>query len=230
MVQYKKKTRYSFEYQMGGLLYFFSIKTVCTFITPWISFSVFTFLKLNCIDLTIQLVEYSHCSVERMEFMKCLTALVTPSLYIEPFCGVNVEAQLCGIPVIAQDFGAFTETIEHFRTGLLCHTLADYCFGVQMALDNKFDRKYIRQRAIKKYDMYIVAHQYEYAFRSILDIFNGKNGWYSPDSHFQSVEMKIKHNSFTYYQAMEKCRTIALWRACSLAIVMILVPIITSFA
>lgn len=124
------------------------------------------------------------CGMERNDFMKTLTAIITPTRYVEPFCGVNVEAQLCGVPVLAPDFGAFAETIEHFRTGLLCHTLADYCFGVQRALDQKFDRFYIRRRAVEKYDMFVIAHQYEYAFRTILDIHNGKNGWYSPDCHF----------------------------------------------
>jgi len=119
----------------------------------------------------------------RKYFLNDLTAIITPSLYIEPFCGVNVEAQLCGFPVISQDSGAFTETIENFKTGLLCHTLADYCFGVQMALDGKFDKQYIRDRAVQKYDMYNVALQYEYVFNSILDIYNGKNGWYSPDTY-----------------------------------------------
>lgn len=125
---------------------------------------------------------------ERGKYLSELTAIITPSLYIEPFCGVNVEAQICGVPVIAQDFGAFVETIEPFKTGLLCHTLADYCYGIQMALDNKFDRTYIRERAIKKYDMYNVAYQYEYVFKSILDIHNGKNGWYSPDSYINLLE------------------------------------------
>lgn len=120
---------------------------------------------------------------DRSDFLNNLTAILTPSLYIEPFCGVNVEAQICGTPVMASDFGAFAETIEPFKTGLLCHTLADYCYGVQMALDGKFDRKYIRERAVKLYDMYNVAYQYEYVFRCILDLANENNGWYSPYSY-----------------------------------------------
>jgi len=125
---------------------------------------------------------------DRGTFLNDLTALLVPSYYVEPFCGVNVEAQLCGTPVITNDFGAFTETIEPFKTGLLCHTLADFCKGIQMALDGKFDRQYIRERATKLYDMYNVAKQYEYTFKSILDISNGKNGWYSPDSYIDLLD------------------------------------------
>ena len=109
-------------------------------------------------------------------------------MYAEPFCGVNVEAQLCGTPVITNDYGAFVETVEQFNTGVFCHTLADYCFAVQMALDGKFDRKYISERAVKLYDMYNVAKKYEYVFKTIMDVSNGKNGWYSPDTHIEVLK------------------------------------------
>ena len=39
--------------------------------------------------------------LERNEFLGSLNALLCLSTYVEPFCGVNVEAQLCGTPVIA---------------------------------------------------------------------------------------------------------------------------------
>ena len=109
-----------------------------------------------------------------------LTCLLTPSLYLEPFCGVNAEAQLCGTPAIAPEHGAFVETIEHKRKRLLCHTLADYCLGVQLALDGHFDRRYVRPRA-QRYDMYEVAKQYDYGFRCIADL--RQEGWYSENSH-----------------------------------------------
>ena len=118
--------------------------------------------------------------MERSDYLGSLTALICASIYIEPFCGVNVEAQLCGTPVIANDFGAFPETIEDKKTGLLCHTLADFCLGVQMALDGKFDRKYIRERAVKKYDMFELAKDYEYVFKCVVDLSTKNNGWYSP--------------------------------------------------
>ena len=125
---------------------------------------------------------------QRGEFLSSLTALIAPSMYAEPFCGVNVEAQLCGTPVITNDYGAFVETVEQFNTGVFCHTLADYCFAVQMALDGKFDRKYISERAVKLYDMYNVAKKYEYVFKTIMDVSNGKNGWYSPDTHIEVLK------------------------------------------
>jgi glycosyltransferase involved in cell wall biosynthesis len=120
---------------------------------------------------------------ERSKYLGSLQALVAPTQFIEPFCGAAVECQLCGTPAITVDFGAQTETIENFKTGLRCHTLQDFCVGVQMALDGKFDREYIRERAVKLYGMEEVGKKYEYTFKSIMDIHNGKNGWYSPDSY-----------------------------------------------
>jgi len=125
---------------------------------------------------------------DRGKFLNNLTALIAPSMYAEPFCGVNVEAQLCGTPVITNDFGAFVETVEPFKTGMLCHTLADFCKALQMTLDGKFDRQYIHDRAKKKYDMYNVGKQYEYAFKNIIDIHNGNNGWYSENSYIDLLE------------------------------------------
>jgi hypothetical protein len=125
---------------------------------------------------------------ERSDYLGSCIATICASTYLEPFGGSNVESQLCGTPVISVDNGAFVETVEQFRTGLRCHTLADFCKGVQMALDGAFDRAYVRERAVRLYDMYNVAIQYEYAFKSILDIHKpGKNGWYSPDCHLIQV-------------------------------------------
>lgn len=94
-----------------------------------------------------------------------------------------MEAQLCGTPVITKDFGAQTETVEQGITGLRCHTLEDYCEGVRLAQAGRFDRAYIRERAVRLYGYAGVGAKYNYAFRCIMDVHNGTNGWYSPTSH-----------------------------------------------
>jgi glycosyltransferase involved in cell wall biosynthesis len=124
---------------------------------------------------------------ERGEYLGSLCALLAPTMFIEPFCGVAVEAQMCGTPVLTQDYGAQTETVENLKTGIRCHTLQDYVVGVQMAVDGKFDRKYIHERAVKLYDMFEVGKKYEYAFKCIMDVHSGKNGWYSKESHLDSL-------------------------------------------
>ena len=66
---------------------------------------------------------------------------------------------------------------------MLCHSLSDLCVGVEAALNDLFDRQYIHNRAVALYDMYNLAKKYDYTFKSILEIHNGNNGWYSPISH-----------------------------------------------
>jgi len=120
---------------------------------------------------------------DRAEYLGSLSALIAPSKFTEPFCGVGVEAQLCGTPVITTHTGAQTETVEQGVTGLRCHTLQDYVLGVEMAIAGKFDRTYIRERAVRLYDMYNVAKQYDYIFKCINDVHNASGGWYAKTSH-----------------------------------------------
>jgi len=120
---------------------------------------------------------------ERSDYLGDCIAVLCISKYLEPFCGVAVEAQLCGTPVICSDWGGMVETVEQFKTGLRGHTLADYVYGIKMALDGKFNRNYIRNRAAEMFDMYKLANNYEYVFKTVLDIHNGKGGWYSTDTN-----------------------------------------------
>jgi glycosyltransferase involved in cell wall biosynthesis len=58
---------------------------------------------------------------ERNDLMSNAAATIVPTLYIEPFGGVAVEAMLAGSPVIASDWGSFTEIVTpdvgaRFRT------------------------------------------------------------------------------------------------------------------
>ena len=62
---------------------------------------------------------------------------------------------------------------------LLCHTLADFCRGVERALEGGFDRAYIRKRAQDRYDMHQVAKPYDYAFRCLADLRG--DGWYAQE-------------------------------------------------
>jgi glycosyltransferase involved in cell wall biosynthesis len=125
---------------------------------------------------------------QRGGFLGSLLLLICPSLYLEPFCGVNIEAQLCGTPILTIDSGVFNETVEQFKTGLRCHTLADFSYGIQMAIDGKFDRQYISDRANRLYSMETVSFQYEYVFKTIFEVHNGNNGWYSDKSFLPLLE------------------------------------------
>ncbi len=103
-------------------------------------------------------------------------AIITPTHFIEPFCGTAVEAMLTGTPVIAPDFGAFTETVLQGVTGFRCRTLGDYCEAVSRVAG--LDRQFISERAQSLYSLTACGAKYKAIFEQISDLSRG-GGWYS---------------------------------------------------
>jgi glycosyltransferase involved in cell wall biosynthesis len=117
---------------------------------------------------------HHHGSVgpaQRAELMGGALAVLCPTVYIEPFGGVAVEAQLCGTPAITTDWGAFTETVE---TGWRFRTLAQALDCIDRA--RSADRDHIRDRALDRYSLTAVAPMFRDWFDK-LDSLNG-DGWY----------------------------------------------------
>lgn len=112
---------------------------------------------------------------DRAKLMGAATALLCPTLYVEPFGGVAVEAQMCGTPVLSTDWGAFTETVEQGVSGYRCRTLAEFCQGVEDA--RQLDRQAIRERAVRLYSTETVALQYERFFERLEGLWG--SGWYA---------------------------------------------------
>lgn len=112
---------------------------------------------------------------QRAKLMGAATAFVCPTIYVEPFGAVSVEAQLCGTPVISTDWGGFVETVEQGVTGFRCRTLAEFCDATTDAA--YLDREHIRQRAIALYSTDVVRHQYQHYFNQ-LETLRG-DGWYT---------------------------------------------------
>jgi glycosyltransferase involved in cell wall biosynthesis len=82
---------------------------------------------------------------ERNRWMAGAVALLAPTEYIEPSACVCTEAQLCGTPVIASNWGGFTEYIEDNATGYLCRDLGEYVAAIKAVWS--LDREYVRARA-----------------------------------------------------------------------------------
>lgn len=57
-------------------------------------------------------------------------ALLVPSIYVEPFGKVVVEAQIRGVPVITSDFGAFSETVQNGVNGQRCRSMPEFVAAV----------------------------------------------------------------------------------------------------
>ena len=111
---------------------------------------------------------------ERNQFLANAKALLAPSRFLEPFCGVAVEAMLCGTPVLASPFGAFLETIQHGKTGYHCHTLGDWLAAIEAA--PQLDRRAVRTHA-EQYDMFRLAPRYDAVFQHVVDL--EQEGWRS---------------------------------------------------
>jgi hypothetical protein len=112
---------------------------------------------------------------ERARLMSQAVAVLMPTLYIEPFGFVAVEAQLAGTPAITTDWGAFPETVIHGKTGFRCHTIGEFCEAVRRAPD--LDGDSIRQSALDRYSYDAIAPQYETYFDRLTTL--SADGWYS---------------------------------------------------
>lgn len=117
----------------------------------------------------------SHCEFighvgpeRRADLMGHARAVFVPTLYLEAFGGVNVEAQLCGTPVITTNFGVFPETILPGRTGFLCNTLQDFVEAARAA-DN-LNPKTIHQHA-ERYLMDNVRWDFQRWFNDLYQLY-----------------------------------------------------------
>jgi glycosyltransferase involved in cell wall biosynthesis len=111
---------------------------------------------------------------ERAEAMGNAAALICPTGYIEPFGGVAVEAMLCGTPVVATPWGAFTETVEAGVSGYHFHTLQEGVDAVERAI--RLVRDDVREYALSLYSLDAVAPLYERWFGRLETLWDG--GWY----------------------------------------------------
>lgn len=112
---------------------------------------------------------------KRSELMGNARAVFVPTIYIEPFGGVAVEAMMCGTPVITSDWGAMVETVIHGKTGYRCRTLNDYIW----AADNigNINPQDCRDYAISNYSANRIALMYDEYFHKVMDLWEA--GWYT---------------------------------------------------
>ena len=111
---------------------------------------------------------------ERGELMANATALMCPTIYIEPFGCIAVEAQLSGTPVISTDWGAYTETVRQGESGYRCHTLGEFMWAVENV--GNLNRKKIRKYAQERWSLKALAPEYDLYFRRLAKVRG--DGWY----------------------------------------------------
>jgi len=111
--------------------------------------------------------------VERAELMANAAALIAPTQFLEPFGGVAVEAMLSGTPVVASDWGAFTETVRPGVSGYRFSTLAEGVEATRQALT--LDRDLVASYAAERYTLEQVGPQFDRWFRQLDGLWDG--GW-----------------------------------------------------
>jgi len=110
----------------------------------------------------------------RNELMKNARAVITPSLYFEPFGLVIVESLLCGTPVITTDWGSFPEIVPHGDVGYRCRSMDDFLWAARN-IDN-INPQRCREYAVDNFSMDRIAKAYQEYFMKVQDRY--KKGWY----------------------------------------------------
>ena len=120
--------------------------------------------------------------LERADHAGRAVATIMPTNFVEPFGGSGVEGMLCGTPLLANAWGAFTETIRPGDNGYQCRTVGDYVHALENVLESKLSpRKKIAVDARARYSLEACRVKYERVFRSLKQAHEGK-GAISVDS------------------------------------------------
>jgi glycosyltransferase involved in cell wall biosynthesis len=107
----------------------------------------------------------------RKALLKKARCLLQPSHYVEPFGGINVEAQFMGVPVITSDWGAYAETVIHGKTGFRCRTMEQFVFALKAT--EGLDKDFIQTYARKNYGFDKIGSMYEDFFSNVLQVYTG---------------------------------------------------------
>jgi glycosyltransferase involved in cell wall biosynthesis len=131
----------------------------------------------------------------RGELLSKAKAVFMPTLYIEPFGGLAIEAMLCGTPVISTDWGAFAENNIHGVTGYRFRSMGEAIWAAQNV--GSLDPHIISNYARSNFSLERVGQQYEAYFNQLSDLWD--KGWYS---HKHSGVSKYSR----YKKALDFCK------------------------
>ena len=100
--------------------------------------------------------------------------LICPTLYIGPWEGVHAEAMMSGVPVVAPDYGAFTETLPvEYRYRNMSQAVKAVKRG-QMTRGSEWRRHAINLCGVDRCE-----RMYDDWIDRLMSLRDGRKGWYS---------------------------------------------------
>lgn len=111
---------------------------------------------------------------QRREVFAKAQLFICPTIYIGPWEGVHAESLMSGVPVIAPDYGVFTETLPK---ELRYRNLKQALKAADIA--NRTRGEHWREFAIRSFGIDACAQMYAEWFDRLDTLRDGSNGWYS---------------------------------------------------